>query len=59
MKKHIAYIISAAAILFSAVSCDKLPENGKLDGMWQINLLTTLTVPNTIRSLTLNLKRYT
>ncbi len=36
MKKHIAYIISAAAILFSAVSCDKLPENGKLDGMWQI-----------------------
>ena len=36
MKKHIAYIISAAVILFSAVSCDKLPENGKLDGMWQI-----------------------
>ena len=36
MKKHIAYIISAAVILFSVVSCDKLPENGKLDGMWQI-----------------------
>lgn len=31
--KHILYILICAAALFS---CDKLPANGDLDGMWQI-----------------------
>lgn len=33
---RIIHIISTLLIIFSVASCDKLPENGKLDGMWQI-----------------------
>ncbi len=29
-------IFIAMSALLSAASCDKMPENGKLDGMWQI-----------------------
>src|SRR3712207_6070278 len=34
MKRIIPYIIITATLLFSA--CDKVPENGLLDGLWQL-----------------------
>ncbi|MBR1652214.1 MAG: lipocalin-like domain-containing protein [Alloprevotella sp.] len=38
MKKFIYILLCAATLL---TSCDKWPENGKLDGMWQLTSIAT------------------
>ncbi len=37
--KHYIYIIMCVAMMLT--SCDKWPENGKLDGMWQLTSIAT------------------
>lgn len=36
MKRLATSILLAALTLFSLSTCDKLPENGDLDGLWQL-----------------------
>lgn len=49
--KHTSYIILLASYIAAAAalcSCDKVPMNGDLDGMWQ---LMTIQTPDTLRNM--------